>query len=100
MQPVRLSLLWKHIRRGMHSSRGTDAAGPKFMLVYMLFEQRCQISRKFRRSSRYRPSVFARYSTIAFTSPSDACAPRATMFCTIAFHSFAFIRWLVTTSTE
>jgi hypothetical protein len=47
----------------------------------------------------YRPSVLPKYSTIAFTSPSEAWAPRATMFCTTAFHSAAVIRWLVTTST-
>src|SRR5690349_20295384 len=36
---------------------------------------------------------------IAFTSPSDAWAPRATIFCTMLFQSPALIRWLVTTST-
>src|SRR5207248_6129224 len=36
----------------------------------------------------------------AFTSPSDACAPRDTILCTIAFQSVSFMRWLVTTSTE
>jgi hypothetical protein len=46
------------------------------------------------------PSVFVRYSTISFTSASDACAPRATMVSTTAFHSVSFIRWLVTTSIE
>jgi len=54
----------------------------------------------FRSLSPHRPSVFARYSTIAFASASDARAPRAIMFCTIAFQSFSLIRWLVTTSTE
>src|SRR5690348_6152343 len=52
------------------------------------------------RLARHRPSVSDRYSTIALTSASDAVAPRATIFCTTAFHSFASIRWLVTTSTE
>src|SRR5260370_28301508 len=49
---------------------------------------------------RHRGSVFAKYSTITLTSSSDAGAPRATMLCTTAFHSAAFIRWLVTTSSE
>src|SRR5689334_2872104 len=39
-------------------------------------------------SARQRPRVFVKYSTITFTSASDACAPRATMPCTMAFHSF------------
>ena len=47
----------------------------------------------------YRPSVLLKYSTIAFTSPSDAGAPRATMFCTTALQPAASMRWLVTTST-
>ena len=50
-------------------------------------------------ASPHRPRVFPRYSTITVTSASDACAPRATIFCTIAFQSVGFIRWLVTTST-
>jgi hypothetical protein len=50
-------------------------------------------------ASAYCPSVPLKYSTIAFTSPSDAWAPRATMFCTTAFQPAASIRWLVTTST-
>ena len=49
---------------------------------------------------RQRPSVFARYSTIADASASDACAPRATMARTIASQSFSLMRWLVTTSME
>src|SRR5947209_14874191 len=48
----------------------------------------------------HRPNVLARYSTMTLASASDAVAPRATMFCTIAFHSFSFIRCVVTTSIE
>jgi hypothetical protein len=51
-------------------------------------------------SAAQRGRVFARYSTIRFTSASEACAPRAAMFWTTAVHSDLFIRWLVTTSTE
>jgi hypothetical protein len=49
--------------------------------------------------SRYFPTAVARYCAIALTSASDACAPRVTIFSTMAVHSASFIRWLVTTST-
>ena len=63
-----------------------DAEG---LLAYAMNGEPCQ-----------RPSVFARYSTIAVASASDACAPRATIARTIASHSFSLMRWLVTTSME
>ncbi len=72
--------------RSLQIDNARDAEG---LLAYALNGEPCQ-----------RPSVFARYSTIADASASDACAPRATMARTIASQSFSLMRWLVTTSME
>src|SRR5205809_3095932 len=72
--------------RSLQIDNARDAEG---LLAYAMNGEPCQ-----------RPSVFARYSTIADASASDASAPRATIASTMASQSFSLMRWLVTTSLE
>src|SRR6266850_805273 len=87
-------------RRGAWGEeRGEATAASENIIAQGEFRQH-RVTPWRRSQSPHLPNVLPKYSTITFTSASEACAPRATMPCTTAFQSFSFIRWLVTTSTE